>query len=195
MSAAIKLSPGNMTIAEFLAWAEDADGRWQLGDGEPELMSPPAELHGVIQAALVMLLGNHLARHQPTCRVVIGPGVIPRLRSDRNMLVPDIAITCTPPRGDHAVQQPVLLAEILSPSNAKQTRANIWAFTTIPSVAELLVIRSDRIGAEVLRREPDGHWPAQPMLLEDGDTLGLATLEFSAPLRQLCRGTLLDLEG
>ena len=57
---------------------------------------------------------------------------------------------------------PVVLIEILSPSNEPKTRANIWAYTTIPTVAEIVVLRSTSVAAEVLRRQPDGEWPEQP---------------------------------
>ena len=60
------------------------------------------------------------------------------------------------------VPDPVLLIEILSPSNEAQTRANIWAYTTIPSVREILAVHSTRIEAELLRRNPDGSWPEEP---------------------------------
>ena len=49
------------------------------------------------------------------------------------------------------VSEPVLLVAILSPSNEAETRANIWAYTTIPSVQELLIVHSTRIEAELLR--------------------------------------------
>ena len=50
--------------------------------------------------------------------------------------------------------------EILSPSNEAETWAAVWAYTTIPSVQDILVVRSLEIGAELLRRLPDGNWPA-----------------------------------
>lgn len=38
------------------------------------------------------------------------------------------------------MSDPVLLMEILSPSDAQQTWANVWAYATIPSVTEILVV-------------------------------------------------------
>lgn len=187
--------PGDLTIPEFLEWAASVDGLWQLRDGEPELMNPPAETHGTIQAEFGRLLGNHLVGAHSRCRVVTNPGVIPRLRSDRNMLVPDIAVTCAPPSRRHELADPVVLIEILSPSNARQTRANIWAFATIPSVRELVLVHSLTIGAEVLRRQPDGTWPEQAELLGADDTLRLDAVGFASPLRDVYRGTVLAENG
>jgi Uma2 family endonuclease len=53
----------------------------------------------------------------------------------------------------------VLLVEILSPGNQAKTWSNVWAYTSIPSLAEILVLHSGRIAAEILRRTPEGTWP------------------------------------
>ena len=69
-------------------------------------------------------------------------------------------MTCAPYATEgHALTDPVLVVEILSPSNAAETWSNIWTYTTIPSVREILVVRSATIGAEVLRRNADDTWP------------------------------------
>jgi Uma2 family endonuclease len=189
MVAALKLPPRRMTVAEFLDWnPEDGSGAlWQLRDGEPEMMAPATDRHGSIQAELARLLINSLAERGSRCRVVIDPGVVPRVRSDRNMLVPDIGITCDPPSDRRALPNPVALIEILSPSNEAETRANLWAYATIPSVAEMVVVFTSRIAAEVLRRGTDGVWPEQPELIGPDDELRLASIGFTAPLRAAYR--------
>lgn len=75
------------------------------------------------------------------------------------------------------------MIEILSPSNETQTRANIWGYTTIPSVTEIVVLRTSVAMAEVLRRGPDGNWPAEPELVGIDETLRLDSVGFAAPLR------------
>jgi hypothetical protein len=59
------------------------------------------------------------------------------------------------------------LTEFLSPGNGAQTRANIWAYTTIPSVREILAVNSTRIEAELLRRNADGTWPEDQIFFPD----------------------------
>lgn len=191
MSAALHRPPARMTVAEFLAWEPgDRFGRrWQLVDGEPVAMAPASENHGAIQGELARLLGNHLLDRNSPCRVVTEPGVIPRLRASENWRIPDLGVTCAPPRGGLEMAEPVLLAEILSPNNYIETRANLWAYTTLPSLRDILVLNVTRIEAEVLRRADDGTWPEQPVLLHDGDTIDLASIGFAAPLRALYRTT------
>jgi Uma2 family endonuclease len=87
-----------------------------------------------------------------------------------------------------------VLVEILSPSNEAETRANIWAYTTImtiPSVQELLVAHSTRIEAELLRRGADGSWPEQPEIIRADGSLSLASIAFTAPLAAIYRTTAL----
>jgi Uma2 family endonuclease len=178
-----------MTVAEFRAW-DPGDGtgeRWVLRDGEPELMAPPADRHAFIQAELIFLLSLHMRQQGSGCRVATNPGVIPHLRSRHNMLSPDIGITCDPQVSLHELVNPVVLIEILSPSNESETRANIWAFATIPSVRELVIIDSVRIAAEVLHRGPDGTWPDDPELLGPDDSLRLDAIGFATPLRAAYR--------
>lgn len=184
MVAALKLPPRRMTVAEFLSWdPEDGTGAlWQLRDGEPEMMAPATDAHGSVQNQLSFLLTAHLLANGGRCRVVANPGVVPRVRSDRNMLIPDVGITCAPPSSGRAIPEPVVLIEILSPSNEADTRANVWAYTTIPSVAEIVLVSSTEVAAEVLRRRPDGAWPERPEMVGAGGELRLESIGFAAPL-------------
>jgi Uma2 family endonuclease len=184
MVAAFKLPPRRMTVDEFLSWdPEDGTGAlWQLRDGEPEMMAPATDAHGSIQSELSFLIIAHLRASGSRCRAVANPGVVPRVRSDRNMLIPDIGITCAPPSTGRALPEPVVLVEILSPSNEAETRANLWAYTTIPSVAEIAVLGSTEVSAEVLRRRPDGTWPERPEIVGPGGELRFGSIGFAAPL-------------
>jgi Uma2 family endonuclease len=104
----------DMTVDEFLAWEPGTQGvRWQLRDGEPEMMAPASDAHGSIQAELARLIGNHLAE-RGACRVLVTPGVVPRVRSSENFLIPDLGITCTPAAGGTTIPDPVALIEILT---------------------------------------------------------------------------------
>ncbi len=189
MSALPKLSVSRMTVEEFLDWPGDGGGlKHQLIDGEPQAMAPASTTHGRIQANLARLLGNHLVG--TGCDVVIEPGVVPRVRAAANMRVPDLAVTCVPDNpASHALIEPILLVEILSPSNEAETRANVWAYTTIPTVREILLVRSTQVAAELIRRDPDGGWPANSSPMGDEDQLALESIGFDCPLAAIYEGT------
>jgi Uma2 family endonuclease len=178
-----------MTVAEFLDWdSGDRSGAlWQLRDGEPEVMAPASDPYGMIQNELGRLIGNHLIERNSPYRVGVAPGVVPRVRSTRNFLVPGLGVTCVPPAGGPTMLDPVVLIEILSPTNARETRANVWAYTSIPSVAEIVLVHSTSIAAEVLRRQNDATWPAEPQYIDAVDDLVLASIDFRIPLRAVYR--------
>jgi Uma2 family endonuclease len=191
MFAALRRPPARMTVDEFLAW-DPGDGtgrRWQLVDGEPVAMAPGSDNHSMIQAELSRLIGNHLVGRGSPCRVGTEPGVIPRVRASENWRIPDLGVTCAAPEGTLGLPAPVLLVEILSPSNYAETRANVWAYTTIPSVQEILILHSTAIEAELLRRGSDGTWPEQPDTIGAGGTVDLPSVGFTAPLASLYRTT------
>ena len=161
-----------MSVAEFLDWNPGDSRRWQLVDGEPRAMAPPNATHAFLQAELSRLIGNHLRAGSHPCDVFANPGVIPGTMSAHNMRVPDLAVSCSPfELTQPAPTNPVLIVEILSPSNRADTWANVWAYTTVPSVQEVLVLRTDEIGCDLLRRLPDGSWPDRPMFVIEGDVV------------------------
>jgi len=188
MTAALKI-PIRMIVAEFLAWNPPGAQTWQLIDGEPQAMAPATRTHGAIQGELSRRIGNHLENRGGACSLIVIPGVIPHVQSDTNMRVPDLAVTCSAYQTEEAaLTDPVLLIEILSPSNPAETWANVWAYTTIPSVQEILVVRTATIGADLLRRNPDATWPKQPLSIADGD-LVLDSIGFRVALADIYRTT------
>jgi Uma2 family endonuclease len=188
MDAGLKV-PGFLTVDEFLAWDAPPGYLWQLRGGVPQAMSPPSPTHGVIQSRLGQLVGAFLDSRSSPCRVVINSGVIPASRSDINMLIPDLAVTCTPIKaGDRALPNPVLLIEVLSPGNQSETWMNVWAYTTIPSVQEIVVFHSEKIGALALRRAADGTWPNQPTAIDQGE-LKLESIGFQTSIEDVYRTT------
>jgi Uma2 family endonuclease len=187
--SALPKIPIRMTVAEFFAWTPPSAQLWQLVDGEPRAMAPANRTHGAIQSELNRLIANYLAERTSPCSVVTTPGVIPRVQSETNVRIPDLAVTCSGYDAEEsALTDPVLLIEILSPSNQAETWANVWAYTTIPSVQEILVLKTASIGAELLRRNPDASWPSQPLSIETGD-LTLESIRFNFPLAAAYRTT------
>ena len=182
-----------MTLSEFLAWdAGDPSGApCQLIDGEAVAMAPATETHAALQAEIGALIRNHLIDRGGKCRLLSQPGIVPRIRADRNFRIADLGVTCAPPADGLMVPNPILLIEILSPRNEAQTRANIWAYTTIPSVRDILAVHGTWIEAELLRRGPDGHWPEEPLIVKGADTLTLDSIGFSAVLSAFYRTTAL----
>ena len=188
MSSALK-PPDPMTVAEFLAWNAPPGVRWQLVDGEPIAMAPSSRTHGALQLEFGRLIGNHFADTGSACSVIAAPGIVPRVRANENFRIPDLAVTCSRyETEEYDVSNPVLIAEVLSPSDRLDTWRNVWAFTTIPSLQEIVILSSTTVRAELLRRGGDGNWPAASMVIEDGD-LVLESIDLVIPLAAIYRTT------
>jgi Uma2 family endonuclease len=194
MSEAVRRVPPVMDVAEFLAWDAPGNGHWQLVDGQPRAMAPASETHNIIQGELGALIRNHLVALGRRCTLVPNAGIVPHVRSDSNVRIPDLAVTCVRSRQEsQSTSDPVLLIEILSPSNRSETWTNVWAYTTIPSVQEILVLHSTAVRAEMLRRDVEGNWPERAEVLEDG-VLELQSIGLQLPLAAAYAGTRFDRE-
>jgi Uma2 family endonuclease len=187
MTISSPAAPLRMTVADFLNWPGDGCAkRYQLIDGEVRAMAPASVTHGAIQATLARLIGNRLDETGSPCTVVTEPAVVPRVRADFNLRAPDIGVTCSQIQaGELMLPDPVLLVEILSPSNEADTRANVWAYATIPSVREILIVHSTQVAAELLRRQPDANWPKEPEDIGAGGVLRLESIDLACPLVEI----------
>ncbi len=188
MNALAKV-PVYMSLDEFLAWNPGGDEIWQLVDAVPQAIAPPSTIHGALQSELARLIGNHLRSQGGQCRILTTPGVVPHVMSSANLRVPDLAVTCSPLEiGQSSITEPILVIEILSPSNQAETRANLWAYSTIPSVQEIFVLQSVSIGAELMRRGSNGTWPKEPERIKSDDIV-LDSIGMRLPLLDLYNGT------
>ncbi len=69
--------------------------------------------------------------------------------------------------------------------------SNVWTYAFIPSVAEILVVHSTKVAAELSRRDTDGNWPDEPVTLGPDEAVTLESIGFSAPSRSFYRTTVL----
>lgn len=191
MSDVARASRPPETVEEFVVWPGDGRAKhYELVDGTVRAMAPPSTTHATIQSNLTIIIGNHLRAAKMPCRILSTPGVIPRLNADENFRVPDLSVTCAPDTAETlAIPDPLLLVEILSPSNAGATSGNIWAYSTIPTLREMLVVRSTRVGVRVLRRLPDGSWPQASPSLGLADPFELECIGLTAPVADIYADT------
>ena len=179
-----------MTAAEFLDWDGAGHiGKLELVEGQVRAMSPASATHSLIQANLAILIGTHLRATGRPCRVGTEAPVVPRIHANDNVRAPDLAVTCLPPSADKRFPDPVLIVEVLSPSNQRETWESIRACASIPTLQEILVVDSERVHAEVLRNDPVTGWPVSGAIIEAGGTIHLASIDASFPLGEVYAGT------
>jgi Uma2 family endonuclease len=185
MSAvAIKL-PATMTTGEFLRWQGDGTAtRYELVDGLLVAMAPASGTHATLQANLTGILAAHL-RASP-CRVVIEAGVIPSLLGNENVRIPDLAVTCTANSAlEAAIVDPVLVVEILSPGNKHKTWSNVWAYASMASVKDILIVSSWSMEAKLLSRDAAGAWPREATELKAENSVVLGSIDLEFPLSDI----------
>jgi Uma2 family endonuclease len=180
-----------MTVEEFLDWPGDGTGRWyDLVDGVLRVRDAHSDTQGRIRGCLACLVTAHLDKRIPNFRVVIGGGVKPRLRAKWNYRIPDLAVTCgRSEKGGRDVPEPVIIIDLLSPSNRAETWDDVRNYATLPSVSEIVVIDTESVSADVLVRDDKGLWPANPLKVEAGGFVVFASINFEMPLNEVYRGT------
>ena len=130
-----------MTVDEFLAAAEERDGRWELENGVAYAMAPERLAHSDGKFAAVAALRAAIGRAKRPCRAVLdGPAV--RI-SARTAYQPDALVYCGPrlPPETREIPEPVIIVEVSSPSTrARDEGAKLIAYFSLPSVAHYLLL-------------------------------------------------------
>jgi Uma2 family endonuclease len=176
----------NMTLEEFLRWDDGTDTRYELIDGYPIAVAPPAEAHRILAVQLASRIDAALAGRRPF-NAQIEPGVVRPDRAD-SYYVPDIAVTCEPNEpGRQAMVDPILIVEILSPSTERtDRRLKLPVYQTMESVRETMLIDADSHHAELYRREND-RWGIQLVRGAEA-TLFLASVDLQISMSELYEG-------
>lgn len=175
-----------MTVSEFLDWDDGTDTRYDLIGGFVVAMAPPAARHSLFSMALGGEIRSALRPRSP-CRVYGEAGIILSDRDDTRY-VADLAVTCEPLRAeDRLIRNPALIVEILSPSAAAFDRqTKVADYRRIRSVEEILLIDSESVFAEVLRREGD-RWITE-IVQGPAATLSLSSVPLTITMAELYEG-------
>ena len=182
--------PELVTADEFFAMHDDGTGvKYQLVNGYLVAMAPTAPIHSLLQAKLAYLISTQLMARRSSCWVGTETGVQPILKRNSNVRIPDLGVSCTPlTLDDKSMQNPVLLAEVLSPSNEKETEANLWMYATMLSVQEILLVHAQSARLELYRRKPDGQL-ADAIIADVGQSVRLECIDMDLAVDELYGAT------
>jgi len=175
------------TLDEFRAWHERQPEVWEFIDGVPKLMAPGSKAHTLIKSNVHAAFA--LALRGTTCRALVDGAIV---EVEGSSLIPDVVVTCSPldfatPR----VEDPIIIVEVLSPSNEKDDTGRKLAFyLRIPSLRHYLVIEQDRRQIVHYQRRDDlgGAFltdiaPPDPLRLDPpGIAISLAALYEDVPV-------------
>jgi len=154
-----------LSAEEFLAWDSTQTQRHEFIAGEIFAMSGASEAHVTAAGNLYLTLRQHLAG--TPCRTFITDMKLQVEAADA-YFYPDVMVTCSAAdAGSPSVKrEPVLLAEVLSPSTAAYDRGDKFAaYRRIATLREYLLVDPDSRRVELYRLGADGLWvlhPAEP---------------------------------
>ena len=174
-----------MSVAEFIEMIRPYpdEERWELLDGEPVLMAPQSERHQTIVANLLLAL-SPAARKQGG-RVLPGLGILNDAVDDYAP-IPDLVVRCGPPLPDGYSRDPVLIAEVLSPSTRNNDRGRKADFyETLPSLRTFMIVHQDEVRIEAWQRDGDA-WRVRTY--REGDTIDLPELGTTLSLAAVYAG-------
>lgn len=130
-----------MSIADFLAWADREEGRYELLDGEVLPMAPEQVGHARAKWRLLRRLEDAISAAGLPCEA-IGDGVGVSI-GERTFLVPDAVLRCGDKLPDDAtrVTDPLLVVEVISPSNtADELSRKLERYFSLPTLMHVLVV-------------------------------------------------------
>ncbi len=141
---------GPMTLAEFLAWEDQQELRFEFDGFQPVAMVGGTEAHSTIQANLITALGNAL--HGTPCRV---HGSHLRIEVAGRIRYPDAFVVCTPAQfGRKVITDPVVVFEILSDRSA---HTDLFEknedYSATPSVQRYVVLDQESASASMFVRK------------------------------------------
>lgn len=150
--------PDRLTVDAYLASEDGAEVRREYIGGEVYAMTGASRQHGQITLNIATSLrprvrgsGCQLFANDMKVRLRIGGEDI--------FYYPDILLTCDP--GDRATyycERPCLIVEVLSASTERlDRREKFFAYQTIPSLREYLLVAQDRREVQIHRRANDWH--------------------------------------
>jgi Uma2 family endonuclease len=169
----------------FLAWEADQATRHEFANGEIFAMAGGTAAHDAVTGAL-----REMCRTQARARgcQAYGPNMMVRIAGARDEagLYPDVMVTCQAVENDALfVNAPAMIAEVLSPSTARDDRIDKWAFYRLPpSLQAYLLVDWKRRRVEAYTRDGAG-W-----LLRDhgeGEVVRIAALGIEIEVTGLFR--------
>jgi Uma2 family endonuclease len=178
-----------VTIAAFDAFldAQQGDSLWELVAGRITAMTDPTEEHEQIAGNLGARL--KLAMDAKGCRAY--QGGIRVQRSEGRQAVdkprPDIVVRCGPSGGRNVITDPLVVAEVLSPSTMDLDRSEKLRFYKgLPTLRHIALIYQDQMWVEHYRKTDLG-WISETLIRPD-DTLCFEAVGFSIDLAQVYSG-------
>jgi Uma2 family endonuclease len=181
--------PVHMDKAAFLTWAEGREGRYELANGHVVMMVGASRTHGLIVRNLMLILHGQLDAQQWEVIADFGLDAGPE-----TLRYPDIVVDrASGTGGDRTASEPVLVAEVLSPSTERIDLGDkLSEYMQIASLHAYLVCAQDEPKAWLWRRGSKGFPPAPEAITGLDKIIQIRLLGVTIPLGAVYAGTDVD---
>jgi Uma2 family endonuclease len=169
-----------MTLAEFLAWEERQELRYEFDGFAPVATTGGIFAHAAIQMNLYRTLSNRL--FGKPCRPI---GSHLKILAAGRIRYPDAFVVCSPiANKTTVVTDPVVVFEVLSPSTMNEDLfAKNAEYRATPSIQRYVVLQQTHRGALVFSRDGD-HW-ADELLVSAEAILHMPEIGIEIPLSEI----------
>ncbi|MEZ5444154.1 MAG: Uma2 family endonuclease [Lysobacterales bacterium] len=174
-----------ISVEQYLLDEQRSDGKHEYLAGQIVAMGGASRAHGLLAGAMYASLLPHARRKG--CQLFIADM---KLRIDHEgdswFYYPDLLLSCDPSDRDPVyVTTPCLLVEVLSPSSETiDSREKLLAYRLLPSLREYLMLRQDRLQADLYQRGDDRRW-LHLRLTQAEDELPLRCLDVQPRLAEI----------
>jgi Uma2 family endonuclease len=183
------------TEDEFFRWLEGQERRYELVDGEPRAIAGETEamtggtrrhnrvVHNLFRALDRRLSGGPCEPSTFNAALRIPTG---------NVRYPDLLVDCGPYRpDDYAANEPVLVAEVLSPSTRVfDLTGKLEEYRTVPSLRHILLLDPDEPRARLHSRTSESDPWKWRLLQGEAADITLTALGVALPLGECYGGTI-----
>ena len=174
------------SIEDYLEGEQHTDIKHEYRGGQIVAMGGASDRHGLIGLSLAALLHPH-ARSKAWQLFMGDMKVRVDHDGDSYFYYPDLLLSCNPADKEHAYyrRHPCLLVEVLSPTTERiDTREKLLAYRLLPSLREYLLLRQDRVKADLYKMGDEGRWQ-HLVYTQTDDTLALRCLDVAVRLRDV----------
>jgi Uma2 family endonuclease len=171
-----------MTMAEFLAWEERQERRWEFDGIKPVAMPDVTVGHGTICCNILVAVQTRLAKRR--CRAF---GSRLKIEVAGSIRYPDAFVVCTPGSPKQTVvHDPVVVFQVLSETTSFTDRiAKLREYGATPSIQRYVILEQDAIAAMVFVRK--GTDLIAETLTAD-DTLRMPEIDIEVPMAEFYVG-------
>ena len=175
-----------VTVDDYLEGEQATEVKHEYLAGQVVAMGGASDKHGLIAGALYAALLP--AARRKACQLFSAEM---KVRVDHDgesyFYYPDLLLSCQPDDKESAYyrRHPCLLVEVLSPSTERiDTREKLLAYRLLPSLREYLLLRQDRMQADLYQLSDEGRWQ-HTVFTQPDEALALRCLEVAVDLRDV----------